>query len=108
MSKVEYRVKPITRFIVTRHVENTGEDVASLVPGTDQKGEYDNPDIAYEVAYALCKEEHERLGWEPGDERIQYPKPLVRCDLSLTQAIGMEAIPPEKGYVEATQTIPAS
>ena len=47
---VEYRIKPVTRYIVTRHEE--GPD--GLTGSTSQRGEYDNPDIAWEVGYALC------------------------------------------------------
>lgn len=70
--KVEYRVRQVTRFIVTRHHEN-GDGKTG---GTDQKGEFDNMDMAYEVALALCKDEHQRLGYPVGDERIKYPSPI--------------------------------
>ncbi len=69
-SKVEYRVRKIERYIVTRY--EAGENFA----GGGVKGEYPNEEIAHEVAYALCKAEHERLGWPVGDERIQYPRSL--------------------------------
>ena len=69
--KVEYRVRPVTRYIVTRYY---ADDSAS---GSEYKGEYDSPHIAYEVGYALAKEEHQRLGYPIGDERIQYPRPVV-------------------------------
>lgn len=39
-------------------------------------GEYDNADVAYQVGYALCKAEHDRLGWPIDDERIKYPAPI--------------------------------
>jgi len=65
--KVEYRVKPVTRYVITRYYE--GQNVGGL----DTKGEYDNGEVAFEVAYALCKAEHERLGWPVADDRIQYP-----------------------------------
>lgn len=68
LETVEYRVRPVTRYIVTRHY--SGERCC----GCDIKGEFDNPDIAHEVAYALCKDEHQRLGWPPADERITYPR----------------------------------
>lgn len=66
---VEYRVKPAGRFIITRF-----EQRADGTKATVEKGTFDRPELAYEVAYALCKDEHDRLGWPPGDERIQYPK----------------------------------
>ena len=67
-TKVEYRVKKTTRYIVTRFSETDN------ARGATQKGEYDNEEVAHEVAYALCRAEHEQLGWPIGDERIQYPR----------------------------------
>lgn len=69
--QVEYRVRPVTRYIVTRyHSEGS-------LSGCETKGEYDSPEVAYQVGYALAKEEHHRLGYPIGDERIQYPRPVV-------------------------------
>lgn len=65
---IEYRVKDVSRYIVTRY--HGGPDGASI----EERGEYGNKNVAHEVAYALCKAEHERLGWDVGDPRIQYPK----------------------------------
>jgi hypothetical protein len=65
--ELEYRVKEVTRFIVTRYHSDGG---GSSVEG---RGEYGNPDIAFEVAYALCKRDHDLLGWPLGDDRIRYP-----------------------------------
>lgn len=67
-TKIEYRVRPVTRFIVTRY-HKSGD-----AGGVDTLGEYDNHETAYAVGYALCKAEHERLGWPIGDERILYPE----------------------------------
>lgn len=73
IGKIEYRVKSITRYIVTRY--EAGEDGPETYSGgsVSERGSYDNAEIAYEVGYALCRAEHERLGFPPGDERIQYP-----------------------------------
>lgn len=69
MPKIEYRVRPVTRYIVTRfHQEGDGGSA-----GIDTKGEFGNEEIAYEVAYALCKHEHRQLGYPLDDERIKYP-----------------------------------
>lgn len=68
MDRIEYRVRPVTRWIVTRY-EKAGENAS-----VSQHGEYDNFDTAYEVGYALCKVEHGRIGWTVGDDRIQYPR----------------------------------
>lgn len=71
---IEYKVRKVERFIVTRFetsgpdAEGKGNSVSSV------RGEYENPDMAYEVGYALCRAEHERLGFPPGDDRIQYPR----------------------------------
>lgn len=73
MDTVEYRVRPVTRYIVTRYERTESAGVSGGC--VQQRGEYDNAETAYEVGYALCKAEHERLGWPPADERIQYPKP---------------------------------
>lgn len=67
IGKIEYRVRPVTRYIVTRFEESERGG------SSGQLGEYDNNQVAFEVGYALCCAEHERLGWPPGDERIKYP-----------------------------------
>ena len=68
--KVEYRVRPVTRYVVTRYHESE----SGRTGGVETKGEYDNADVAYQVAYALAKQEHETLGYPVGDERIIYPQ----------------------------------
>mgnify|MGYP001804929372 CR=1 FL=1 len=80
--KIEYRVRKVERYIVTCYREKeSGDDVAV-------KGEYHNPEVAYEVAYALCKAEHYRLGCTPDDERGKYPEPLVPTGYTLkTEAV---------------------
>ena len=83
MRKIEYRVRPVTRYIVTRfESDGTASNGGSCVG----RGEYDNAATAYEVGYALCKAEHEKLGWEPGDERIQYPQPIAQIAAPPLQA----------------------
>lgn len=72
-TKVEYRVRPVTRYIVTKYTQiGNGTDVP-IESKVQTLGEYENHDTAYAVGYALCKAEHERLGWPIGDERILYP-----------------------------------
>ena len=41
----------------------------------ETRGEYENRDVAHAVAYALCKADHDRLGYGVDDPRIQYPVP---------------------------------
>lgn len=72
MQLIEYRVRPVTRYIVTRFERHVSAESES--GGSSSLGEYDCVDNAYDVAYALCKAEHERLGFPIGDERIQYPQ----------------------------------
>jgi hypothetical protein len=69
MSKlVEYRVRPVTRFIVTRYEED------GRGAGSAPIGEYANEDTAYAVGYAMCKQEHDKSG-EPVDSMsFIYPK----------------------------------
>lgn len=76
MDKIEYRVRPVTRYIITRF-ESRNETGGKGSCGSSVLGEHNNEETAREVAYALCKAEHDRLGWPPGDERIQYPEPLT-------------------------------
>lgn len=87
---VEYSVRPVTRYIVTRYEERSsdGNRISSSDPriaenrvgnarvcaGSSGHGEFDNAQTAYDVAYALCRAEHERLGYQIDDERIHYPE----------------------------------
>jgi hypothetical protein len=68
--QLEYRVKKVNRYIVTRFAQSEGQNVGSV----ENRGEYDNDEVAHEVAYALCKREHEVLGWDIGDQRVKYPQ----------------------------------
>ena len=61
---VEYRVRPVTRYIVTRF-----EDGA----GSTQIGEYPSAETAHSVGYAMCDAERVRAG-EPLDSMaFVYP-----------------------------------
>lgn len=68
IGKIEYQVRQAPRYYVTRYHEYSDGRA-----GSETKGVYDNPEVAHEVAYALCKAEQDRLGLPPGDERIAYP-----------------------------------
>ena len=75
--ELEYRVRPVTRYIVTAYRSDP-----SGSGSVSQCGEYDNETIAYEVAYAMCKQAHEMLGWPIGDERVKYPeRPLPPVEI---------------------------
>lgn len=67
---IEYKVRPVTRYVVTRF-ERAGEMKQSM---SEVKGEFDNASTAYEVGYALCKEEHIRSGKAIGHEDFRYPE----------------------------------
>lgn len=70
---IEYRVRPVTRYIVTRFEEGIAHKPgAPSGPSSRQHGEYENEDTAYSVATALAFKEREDLGWPPGDERMQF------------------------------------
>lgn len=73
--QIEYRVRPVTRFIVTRYYRESGTG------SSEQKGVFEDPDVAYDAAYSMCRVEHESHGWALEDERIQYPKRLVERDV---------------------------
>jgi hypothetical protein len=70
--KVEYKVRPVTRFVVTRFYADS--DPSGCGVGSSVCGEFDNADVAYEVGYALCKAEHERLGLPIASMDIIYPQ----------------------------------
>lgn len=67
-AKLEYRVRSAPRYFVTRFHETVDGSA-----GVETKGVYDSIEVACEVAYALCKAEHDKLGFAPGDDRIVYP-----------------------------------
>ena len=73
---IEYQVRKIERYIVTRFERRSIPGSKMEEAGSEAIGTYDNWQTAYDVAYACCKVEHDRLGWPPGDERIQYPRTL--------------------------------
>lgn len=81
MDKIEYRVRPVTRYIVTSF-RDEGDGGCS---GRGH-GEFDNEQTAYEVGYALARAEHERMGWPLDDERIQYPRAPEASTVSLDPA----------------------
>lgn len=64
---IEYKVREVTRYIVTRF-EDSGR-----IGGSSLIGEFDNSDEAYKVGAALAFKEREDLGWPPGDERMRFP-----------------------------------
>ena len=71
---IEYRVKPVTRYAITRYERAVVGDEKAQSSSVCGRGEYENAEVAYEIAYALAKADHERKGWPLDDERIQYPR----------------------------------
>lgn len=71
---IQYQVRTVSRYIVTRYAYKSEGNCTEPPPGVSStKGEYNNADVAFEVAYALCKAEHEALGYPPDDMRVMYP-----------------------------------
>lgn len=71
--KVEYKVREVKRYIITRFESEENENGTGN-GSSSVRGEFDNFDMAYNVAYALANLEHEQLGYPLGDERIMYPE----------------------------------
>lgn len=70
MAKVEYKVRKIERFIVTRYTTD------GRIGTSTQHGIFDSEPIALAVGYALCKAEHDISG-EPIDSmNFIYPTAL--------------------------------
>jgi hypothetical protein len=71
---VEYRVREIKRYTVTRHETQVSDDGTEACGSNRQIGShYDNFETAYAVGYALCSKEHNDLGYDLSDDRIRYP-----------------------------------
>lgn len=67
---IEYRIRRVERFIVTRHEDSESQTTGSV----RQMGrEFDNFETAYEVGYALARQDQEKLGLMPGDDGVIFP-----------------------------------
>lgn len=69
---IEYRVKPITRYLVTRFASLPGHDNKTGL--VTERGQFDSYQTAHDVAYAMCKLEHDVAGTPPDDPSFQYPR----------------------------------
>lgn len=67
---IEYRVKRVERFIVTRYEESASGDTGSV---RQIGNEYDGFEVAYQVGYALARADQERLSLPPGDMGVMFP-----------------------------------
>lgn len=65
---VEYKVRAVTRYIVTRY-ENNGN-----IGGSTQHGTFDSGETAYQVAYALCRKDHVDSGEPVESVNFVYPE----------------------------------
>lgn len=63
----DYRVVPVIRYIVTHHQESP--DMGSTVTC----GEFETPETAHEVAYALASEKSRELGALPDSMQVIFP-----------------------------------
>lgn len=67
---IEYRVKRVERFIVTRYEQ---DENATTCASRQVGKEFDSFETAYEVGYALARADQERLGLPPGDDGVIFP-----------------------------------
>lgn len=75
ITKVEYRIREVKRYVVTRYEwETDGASGTNPQGRSTQHGTFDNGEVAYQVAYALCRQEH-HLSGEPIDSmNFKYPE----------------------------------
>lgn len=66
---IEYRVRPKTRYIITRF-ERSKDGTEKSEP---KEGQFKSEEKALATAQALARDERERLGWEIGDPRMVFP-----------------------------------
>ncbi|MBE7732158.1 hypothetical protein [Devosia faecipullorum] len=69
--KVEFRIKKIERYIVTRFEQGFATDGEAVVATF---GTYDNADQAHHVAMALARDQANRLGIPLNHPSIVYPR----------------------------------
>jgi len=87
---IEYKLRPVTRYIVTRYEGSDNPNVARAGACTIH-GEFDNERIAYEVGYALAKADADRLGLPPGDMTVIFPASLAEATHSPGGLLGNHA-----------------
>lgn len=76
MNQIEYRVREVTRFIVTRYETEPPKSASASRGISSQIGEYASGETAYEVAYALARAEAAALDLPPGDMGVIFPSPI--------------------------------
>lgn len=65
--KVEYRVREVTRYVVTRYYESGKVRLSAT------RGEFENLDTAQRVAYALCRVEDIDSKDDPNRPKFKCP-----------------------------------
>lgn len=70
--KIEYKVRKVTKYIVTRYEESDEGTTGS----STQHGEFDREEVAMAVGSALAQADQERLGIPKFDTRIMFPASL--------------------------------
>lgn len=65
---IEYQVRPLIRYAVTRYEEEGN------CAGSSSFGVFDNYDAAHQSALAMAEKDRTDKGWEKGDERLAYAK----------------------------------
>lgn len=75
MKDIEYRLRPVTRYVITRY-ENQGENGTAAIRTI---GEFDNQRDAFDVGTALCRNEFLGADLMPGDKFI-YPQMIPTAD----------------------------
>lgn len=79
---IEYRVRPVTRYIVTRYSQAEGGRLA----GSESYGEFDNEPTALDVMMALAMQEHDpNIVYVGGDGDRQPNQRLA--DVLASQAV---------------------
>lgn len=74
---IEYKVRPVTRFMVTRFEASNSVDEngkANCGVGSRCLGTFDSEEVAYNVAYSLARADSERLGLPPDSMEVIYPE----------------------------------
>lgn len=82
---VEYRVRPVTRYIVTRYEQSP----CGSTGGSSTSGEFERFDTAHAVATALCDHERVKAGAPLDSPDFLYP------DAVPPEGLGM----PDRRYV---------
>lgn len=78
--KVEYKVREVKRYVVTRYEEAQ----SGLTGGSSVHGNFDNYETAYHVAYALADSEQRRLGLPLDSLGVIFPAGNPEASISAT------------------------